>query len=376
MQHKKRRYDIDAWRVIAILAVYLHHIGMPFNGDDFHIMNASSSKVLDDIMVLFEQFRLPLLFLISGVGTVYAFSKRTWVQFTLERFKRLWVPLIFGVLLIVPPQTYFEQIDQYTSYFDFYSNLFQNLEVNHLWFIENLFYISVVCIPLILWLRSTKSTNFRDLILKLGSKNYGLLLGVLPLLIIRIVGKAYYPEDSKDILNLSSTFFYGYFFVSGILIASVPKLWEALKHYRKFNFRIALCSLLMFYAYYFLPEEWASNSWSLQTRWNIWYGLSSLLSWTVLISLLGYGQIWFNKQIKYLRKANEAIYPFYILHQTIIVGLAYYIVQWDLSIGLKMLALLLSSLPLILMIYRLLIYPFKTTRLVMGMKAKKTPKHE
>ena len=76
---KKRRYDLDWLRVIAILAVYLHHIGMPFNGDKFHIMNAESSKLLDDIMVFFEQFRLPLLFLISGTGTMFAFSKRTWV---------------------------------------------------------------------------------------------------------------------------------------------------------------------------------------------------------------------------------------------------------------------------------------------------------
>ena len=77
MTEKNRRYDLDWLRVIAILAVYLHHIGMPFNGDGFHIVNTEVSKVLDDIMVFFEQFRLPLLFLISGTGTMFAFSKRT-----------------------------------------------------------------------------------------------------------------------------------------------------------------------------------------------------------------------------------------------------------------------------------------------------------
>jgi peptidoglycan/LPS O-acetylase OafA/YrhL len=376
MHNQDRRHDIDAWRVIAILAVYLHHVGMPFNGDEFHIMNASSNKTLDDLMVLFEQFRLPLLFLISGVGTIYAFKKRTWVQFTLERFKRLWVPLIFGVLVIVPPQTYFEHKNQYSSYFEFYAQLFDHIEVNHLWFIENLFYLSLVCIPLILWLRSKKSKTFREIILQFGTKKYGLLLGILPLLIIKIVSKSYFPEDSKDILNLSSTLFYGYFFVSGIIISTIPQLWNSLKQLRRLHLIIAVFSLSVFYAYYFLPDSLASKYWSLETRWNIWYGLSSLLSWTVLISLLGYGQIWFNKKNNYLRQANEAIYPFYILHQTIIVGLAYYIVQWDVSIGLKMLALLLSSLPLILLIYRLLIYPYKIPRLVMGMKAKETPKHE
>ena len=88
MTEIKRRYDLDWLRVIAILAVYFHHIGMPFNGDKFHIMNADTSKTLDDIMVFFEQFRLPLLFLVSGAGTMFAFSKRTWIQFLKERSTR------------------------------------------------------------------------------------------------------------------------------------------------------------------------------------------------------------------------------------------------------------------------------------------------
>ena len=151
MAKSARRYDLDWWRVIAIFAVYLHHIGMPFNGDGFHIMNTESSKVLDDIMVFFEQFRLPLLFLVSGVGTVYAFSKRSWFQFAGERAYRLLIPLVFGVFIIVPPQTFFENKSEYASYWDFYQNIFSNIEVNHLWFIENLFYISICCIPLILF---------------------------------------------------------------------------------------------------------------------------------------------------------------------------------------------------------------------------------
>ena len=183
MQEKQRRYDIDWWRVIAILAVYLHHIGMPFNGDDFHIMNAESSKILDDIMVFFEQLRLPLLFLISGVGTMYAFSKRTWVQFLKERSYRLLIPLVFGVFVIVPPQTYFEHIDIYESYGQFYSQILSNIEVNHLWFIENLFYISILSIPFILFLRSSRSTKIKRFIEKNSRKRYGILIWLVPLIV-------------------------------------------------------------------------------------------------------------------------------------------------------------------------------------------------
>jgi len=61
----KRYHELDWLRVMLIFAVFLHHVLMPFNGDHWHVMNKQSSKVLDDIMVYFEQFRLPVLFFIS-----------------------------------------------------------------------------------------------------------------------------------------------------------------------------------------------------------------------------------------------------------------------------------------------------------------------
>ena len=371
MAKSARRYDLDWWRVIAIFAVYLHHIGMPFNGDGFHIMNTESSKVLDDIMVFFEQFRLPLLFLVSGVGTVYAFSKRSWFQFAGERAYRLLIPLVFGVFVILPPQTFFENKSKYTSYWDFYQNIFSNIEVNHLWFIENLFYISICCIPLILFLRSEKSEKVKTILEKVATKKYGMLLWAIPLIIIKIVSKKYYPDDSKSIENLSSTLFYGFFFVAGIVMAVTPNIWASLQKYRKLNFIISLVIFILFYAYYYLPSELASSYLSLSSRWDIWYGISSLLSWSLLITALGYGQVWMNKQSKLLSKLNEAIYPFYILHQTVIVVFAYYIVQLDLSIGAKLLLLLFSTFPTIVILYRFLVYPFKVTRLFFGMKQKK-----
>jgi len=374
MIKSQRRYDIDMWRVIAILAVYLHHIGMPFNGDNFHIMNADSSKLLDDIMVFFEQFRLPMLFLISGAGTVYAFSKRTWIQFVGERAYRLLIPLIFGMFVIVPPQTYFENIIEFRSYSDFYFKILENIEVNHLWFIENLFYISILTIPIIIFFRSIKSNKIRHWIANFTSNRFGIFLWVIPLIIIKIISKNYFPDDSKDILNLSSTLFYGYFFVAGILMTTAPMLWESLKNYRRFNLKMTIVSVLIFYAYYFLPNEIASQYFTIEARWDIWYGVSAFVSWSLITTLLGYGQIWFNKKSEILRKANEAIYPFYVLHQTVIIVLAYYVVQMDASILVKIGLLLFSSFPIIILVYRFLIYPFRIPRFLFGMKKNSSSK--
>ncbi|WP_394748934.1 acyltransferase family protein [Spongiimicrobium salis] len=369
MAAKKRRYDIDWLRVIAIIAVYLHHIGMPFNGDDFHIMNATSSKVLDDIMVFFEQFRLPLLFLISGTGTMYAFAKRTWLQFLKERSARLIIPLIFGVLFIVPPQTYYERIDHFESYGAVYETV-SFFEVNHLWFIENLFILSVLLIPFIVFLKSSKADRLLRQLNQVVSKKYGLLIGAIPLILITIVLKQYYPDNSKAIGNLSSTFYYGYFFMAGMLFTASKNSWKYLKTYRKYHGIAFVISAVAFYGYYFLPNAYIAPYLSLEVQWGIWYAVCGLVGWTLVITLLGYGQLWWNKSSRLLKVCNEAIYPFYILHQTVIVVLGYYIIQFNWSIPAKIMVLLFTSFPLIVMIYRFLIYPFKIPRLLFGMKKK------
>lgn len=110
LKNTVRLSELDWLRVILIFAVFLHHVCMPFNGDNWHIMNNDSSKVLDDIMVYFEQFRLPILFFISGVGSVILLSKITVVKFIKDKFLRLFIPLLVGSLLVIPLKTMKSQL--------------------------------------------------------------------------------------------------------------------------------------------------------------------------------------------------------------------------------------------------------------------------
>jgi peptidoglycan/LPS O-acetylase OafA/YrhL len=113
-------------------------------------------------------------------------------------------------------------------------------------------------------------------------------------------------------------------------------------------------------------EPYLSSS----VRWDIWYGLCCLLGWCFVLTLLGYGQVYLNKPNLLLKRMNEAIYPFYILHQTVIVIFGYYIIQLNVNIPLKMILLFISSFLVIVLLYRLFIYPFKVTRVLFGMKKK------
>ena len=92
-----------------------------------------------------------------------------------------------------------------------------------------------------------------------------------------------------------------------------------------------------------------------------------------VLTILGYGQVYFNKSSLYLKRMNEAIYPFYILHQTVIVICAYYIIKLELNIPAKFIILLISSFFIIVVIYRFAIYPFRVVRVLFGMKPYKSP---
>lgn len=76
----------------------------------FHIKNNITYQWLIYPMWFVNQWRLPILFIISGMGTYYALNKRTSLQFSLERLKRLCIPFALGMLLIVPPQVYIERL--------------------------------------------------------------------------------------------------------------------------------------------------------------------------------------------------------------------------------------------------------------------------
>jgi len=367
-----RRVELDWLRVASVSLVFLHHVGMPFNGDHWHIMNAQSSKALDDIMVYFEQWRLPLLLIISGAGTLMAFSRHAAWGFIKQRIRRLFIPLVVGVLLIVPPQTFFQYKDRFTSYADLYQHFPDYIEYNHLWFIKYLFYFSMIIVPLVVYLRSVRSRKMREGIGRIFDGRWAILFLFIPVVVIKIGGLVFFPDAKEQWINLPNVAYYFYFFVTGILLFSSPEAWNNIGRCRKHHLVTAVVSIILFYGCYFLPREWFSTTAHIELVWAIWFIVSALAGWTTILAVIGYAQRYLNHPKPILKQLNEAIYPFYILHQTIIVVLAYYIVSWEVSLALKLVALLAGSFVAIVAIYRLLIYPFTPIRILFGMKAKKS----
>lgn len=361
-----RLSELDWLRVILILAVFLHHVLMPFNGDDWHIMNNESSKVLDDIMVYFEQFRLPMLFFISGVGAVILLSKVTVLKFTKDKVLRLFIPLLVGSLLVIPPQTYIENINAMQSYWREYPALALKFETNHLWFIEYLFVFFLLAIPLNKLFASSLGTSIINALQKLSNYKTGLYSLVILLIIIKVYFSLMFPSDDKKIENLSSSAFYFFFFIAGMLFIRSKVIWQAICEQRFYNLLLLFFSTILFYAYYYSPD--LSEYLSQDMRWSIWWLVCCLVAWSAFLTILGYAQCYFTKTPKWLSQSNELIYPFYIFHQTVIVVIGYYVIAWQAPISLKIIALLALSFLITSVICWFIIKPFRILRFLFGLK--------
>ncbi|WP_143731628.1 acyltransferase [Microbulbifer sp. GL-2] len=361
--------ELDWLRVILILAVFLHHVLMPFNGDDWHIMNGESSKILDDVMVYFEQFRLPILFFIAGVGSVLLLCRISPAHFLRDKFLRLFIPLIVGMMIVVPPQNYIENIDKYESFWQELPQLVFKLDANHLWFIEYLVVFSFLAVPLQFLLQSQSKKSIKLFLKRLINTPSGLFGVVLVLIILRVGLKFYFPEDDHSINNLSSSLFYLFFFIAGMVCIQSQVVWISLSKYRRTNFMWLVISSIAFYGYYYSPD--LSEYLSLQARWSIWWFVCCLVAWSALLTLLGYAQRYLKNTPKWLKVSNELIYPFYIFHQTVIVVIGYYVISWPIPLVYKAIILLVSALLITVSICLLAVYPFNMIRRLFGLKPRK-----
>ena len=103
-------------------------------------------------------------------------------------------------------------------------------------------------------------------------------------------------------------------------------------------------------------------------RYAVVFGLRGLSAWCCILAALGLGMHYLNFSTPFLRHANEAVLPFYILHQTVILCVGYFVVQWLIPDLFKWIIILVTSLAIIMAIYEFLIRPFNVMRFLFGLK--------
>lgn len=343
-----REYGLDWLRVLAFLLLILYHTGMIFVSWDFHIKNPETSRLLESLMLALNRWRLPLLFFISGCGIWYSLRRRGPWQFLSERTRRLFVPIVLGMLVIVPPQIYFERLTQglRQSYWQWYPEVYRfqpypggSFSWHHLWFIVYIWIFSIVLLPVFFAFKSDAARRTIGVMASVIEKHwFAIYLVNIPSLAVALTLGPHWPTTHNLIADWANLTSCAITLLWGFVFASETRLLDVLTRRRK-EF---LGGLILCYALTILFRETSLLlGFDVETRRVILTCLSSLFGLFGIFALIGYARQKLNFDHPLLRYLNEAVLPFYIVHQTIMIAIGYYVIQtpWNLWIKFAVVAL-------------------------------------
>ncbi|WP_276371633.1 acyltransferase family protein [Chryseolinea sp. H1M3-3] len=367
---KRRLYFLDWLRVIAFGLLVFYHTGLMFVDWGFHIQNSSFSETLKLPMLFLNQWRLPLLFFVSGAGICFALGTRTAGIFAQERFKRIFLPLVFGIVVIIPPQVYFEWLHHQTfkgSYWQFYPLFFSNITWNHLWFLAYLFVFTFIALPFFLYLRSKAGTSIVAPISTCLSKRFYLLsLFVIPLFLTELFLRPHWPDTRNLVSDWYNFLFYFLIFIYGFFFATAGSFWDMLEHRRSMYLLLGLFSFSMIYFGWHQPGKNFLETFVVGRYIFDFLKCVNILSW--IFCSLGYARHYLAHNSARLQYANRAVYPFYILHQTVLIAIGFYVIRCEWSITAKYIIIVTGTFFFTMLLYEFLIRRVKLIGVFFGVK--------
>ena len=335
----QRRLDLDWIRIAAFGLLVLYHCGMYYVSWDWHVKSPHAGETLEPLMMASSPWRLSLLFLVSGVATAFLFAKRP-DGFLGGRSWRLLVPLVFGMLVIVTPQAYYEVVEKlpggyHDGYLAFWGRYLSGdgsfcrdgdcLDVptwNHLWFVAYLWVYTVVAWALLCFSPRGMARVGDWLAARLSG--IGLLLWpALALAVARVALVGRFESTHALVDDWYNHAQYLPLFLLGVLVASRDGVWDALHRQRWFALGLAAVGYAFIVWYFFgsgFDDEGTPPPEALRILQRaVW----ALFQWSFIATILGFARGIAFHDTATLRYLREAVFPVYILHQTITVVVAH-----------------------------------------------------
>ena len=309
-----RRYDVDKIRVIALGLLIFFHIFISYQPFAEKIGFIPYEKSLSDYWWIGEMlsiWRIPILFLISGMGLRFAMERRSLNEVIQDRTYRLVLPLAFGALCICP-------------IFYVYGAMSKGMEAryfpheSYLWFVKYIFLYVCLFFPLFIYIKENPHSKVMR-IWRWSFKNpLWLLLSLCPLIMEAQLIKMDPDYFSAFAMVDYHRFWYGALcFILGFMFVSAQEdFWDGLAKVYLYTLAIALCLYLF---RIFEPDS----------RNNL---LNPIESFMWMISVLGLGQRFLNHSSKAFAYLSKAVFPIYILHMSVQQMVAYYLFPYGLSV--------------------------------------------
>ncbi|MBA3070447.1 MAG: acyltransferase [Hyphomonas sp.] len=343
----QRRFDLDWLRITAFALLILYHCGMFYVTWDWHVKSSRASDTIEPLMMLTSPWRLSLLFLISGAATRFMADKMTAGAFVTLRMLRLWPPLLLGVFVVVPPQSYYEVTEALVAMGRPLSPVLDNFYVkyatasggwcdadgclttptyNHLWFVAYLILYTLALAALLPLLRRLPVRRLAWLL-----EGPGLFL--TPWLFLVAARLTLFPvwgetHDFREDWYLHTV--YLAVFLLGFAIAKHEPFFEAAVRMRWAALGIAVASWAALITYFELTGDGTPPEWLRMT----FRAVREAEAWGAILAAIGFFHRHFAAADGPIRRTlSQAIFPFYIIHQTIIVVAGFYLDDLQLPLG-------------------------------------------
>jgi glucans biosynthesis protein C len=358
---RERLTYLDWLRVIALFGVFLYHCLQPFSTDEWHVKNAELSDGITIPISFFGTWGIGFFFLISGAGTCLALRWRSTGQYIAERLTRLLLPLVVAYLLLAPVQAYIE-----ASHFGWFEGSFlafvprffddvgeQALGVGvgsdplivgsmfHLWFVVFLLWYSLLGIPVFLWLRRTRGRRATAWLGDRAHRRGFTLLAAAPIVLATAPVYAAFPDEH----DWGEFVYFSGFFLAGFVLMSDARLMAAVRRDLVPALAVGVAGFLVLIAgdVEAFIERWEGPtpySW----EYAAFFGMIAIQAWAWAQAATSIGMRVPAFATPLPRIVSDAAMPFFVVHQPVIVAVAFVVVRWNAGIGVKLLAVFSVSL--------------------------------
>jgi len=329
-----RRHDVDWLRTAAIGLLIVYHVVLtfePWAADIGFPQNEESLLVAWIPMALLNVWRIPILFLVSGMGVWFAMRRRDWKALLIDRTYRIALPLIFGWFLLSPLLAWWlPRIGWDAPYM---------VNFGHLWFLANIFAYVLWMVSTFHWFKQNPDNAFFRWMQRLLDHPGGLLsVGILLVLegaLVRPVYWSSYVDTLHGWILGAICFFLGF-----VLVAQGDHFWRAAERSRWSALAIASLLYLMRLLAFELEFEVAA--------------VIAVESWCWMVALIGFGTRYWNRPSSSLAYLSKAVYPVYIVHMPVQFAIAYFLLEQPWNAWTKLLVLTSGTLAISLLLYEVL----------------------
>lgn len=327
-QPRERLYYVDWLRIGAFALLVLYHVGMVYVPWDFHVKHQPTYAALEPLMRLSNPWRMSLLFVVSGLATGLMLGRPGLAR---ERSRRLLLPLLFGMAVIVPPQAWLQVREQFGyagGYLDFLRLYFRAYHGfcgaqgclvlptwNHLWFLPYLWCYTMLLLLALRALPATVPRRAADALARLS----GWRLLCLPLLLfgaVRVLLVPRFGESHALLDDWAAHAAYGSMFAFGVLLARRRWLLQRLQDLRWPALTLGLAAWLVLVLYPGSVAGWPAvpELWRLPMRLAF-----AVAQWCSVVAAFGFARRHLNVDHRWRAPLTEAVFPLYLVHQTIII---------------------------------------------------------